>query len=136
MFMDSTDSEVKFFPTEALKKAREKKPITAYIPEDGRDPNPAWDEVARVIWPATRENQTAREALADVLMLAVNDETVLGASPNMGVVLARMCQNLMGNEWMEMWLLLNQNRLRQRISINRRRYGGTKKFFKNFFSSL
>lgn len=129
-------SEAVFFPTEKLKKAREQKPITSYIPEDGRDPNPAWDDVARSVWPATRENQTHREAMASALMWAIYDDTVTGAAPNAAIILARMCQRLMGNEWMEMWLLLNQNPLRQRVSINRRNFGGAKKFFRNLFSSI
>lgn len=144
MFMDDHETTTAvaaaatttFFPTEALKKAREQKPIVSYIPEDGRDPNPAWDEIARVLWPASRENQTARESLADILMFAIYDDTVLGAVPNAGIAMARMVQNLMGNAWMDRWLRDNQNPLRRRISINKRQFGGVKKVFKNFFSSL
>lgn len=127
------EQETRFFITEELKKAKEQKPITSYIPDDGRDPNPAWDEVARALWPATREQQTARESLADILMYAINDDTVLGASPNAGIAMARMCQNLMGNAWMDSWLILNQNTLRSRIRTNKNNYGGVKKMFKNFF---
>jgi len=128
--------ETKFFPTEALKKAKESKPITSYIPEDGRDPNPMWDDVARSLWPATKEKQTDREALAEVLMWASYDDTVLGAAPTAGIAMSRMAQRLMGNEWMHRWVRENQHPLRRRISINKREFGGMKKMFKNFFSSL
>jgi hypothetical protein len=128
--------ETKFFPTEALKRAKELKPITSYIPEDGRDPNPMWDDVARSLWPAAKENQTDREALAEVLMWASYDDTVLGAAPTAGIMMSRMAQRLMGNEWMKRWAWENQHPLRRRISINKREFGGMKKTFKNFFSSL
>jgi hypothetical protein len=128
--------ETKFFPTEVLKKAKELKPITSYIPDDGRDPNPMWDAVARALWPATKEGQTDREALAEVLMWASYDDTVLGAAPTAGIAMARMVQLLMGNEWMKRWVWENQHPLRRRISINKREFGGMKKMFKNFFSSL
>jgi len=133
MFMDK--DEIVFYPTEALKRAREQKPIVSYIPEDGQDPDPAWDVVAKRLWPATRENQTSRESLADVLMWACNDDTVLGASPNAGIVMARMVQNLMGNAWMDHWVRDNYGPLQRKISINKQYYGGFKKIFKNFFSS-
>lgn len=126
--------EVIFYPTEALKKASERRPVTSYIPEDGRDPNPAWDEIAKAVWPATREGQKSREALADVLMWACNDDVVLGASPNAGIVMARMVQNLMGNEWMDRWLRDNSGPLRRKITLHRREFGGCKKFVKSFFS--
>jgi hypothetical protein len=129
-----TKEEVKFYPTEELKKAREKKPISSYIPEDGRDPNPAWDEVARIMWPPTRENQSARESLAEQLMWAIHDDTILSASPNVGIALARMCQNLVGNAWMERWLVYNSSPLRDRIRFNRRTFGGFNKLFKGLFS--
>lgn len=131
--MDNND-EVTFYPTEALKRTQERKPITSYITEDGRDPNPAWDEVARVMWPPTREKQTARESLAEELMWAIYDDTVVGAAPNAGIAMARMCQNLMGNAWMENWLRFNVDPLRNRIKRNRQNYGGVKKLFKNMFS--
>jgi hypothetical protein len=133
--MDNND-EVPFYPTEALKRTRERKPITSYITEDGRDPNPAWDEIARVMWPPTREKQTARESLAEELMWAIYDDTVIGAAPNAGIAMARMCQNLMGNAWMENWLRFNIDPLRSRIKRNRQHYGGVKKLFKNVFSSF
>ena len=136
MANNKEDSVVAFFPTEALKKAREQKPIMSYIPEDGRDPNPVWDEIARSVWPATKEKQTNREALADVFMWAIYDDTVLGACPNAGIAMSRMAQRLMGNEWMNNWLRDNQNPLRRRISINKRDFGGMKKMFKNFFSLI
>lgn len=134
MFMG--EESIPFFPTETLKKAKEQKPITSYIPEDGRNPDPAWDVVARVLWPPSRENQTSRESLADVLMWAIYDDVVLGAAPNASIAMARMVQNLMGNAWMERWVKDNQAPLRRRIGIHRREYGGVKKMFKDFFSSL
>lgn len=134
---ENSDKEtVAFFPTEALKKAREARPITSYIPEDGRDPNPMWDMVARSVWPATKEKQTDREALADVFMWAIYDDTVLGAVPSAGIAMARMAQRMMGNAWMDRWLWENQHPLKRRITINKREFGGMKRMFKNFFSSL
>lgn len=133
--MDSIDST--FFVTEELKKAREEKPIKSYIPEEGgRDPNPAWDEVSRALWPATKEKQTDRESLAEVLMWTIYDDTVMSAARDSGVVMARLCQKLVGDGWMEQWLLVHQNSLRSRISLNKRRYGGLKKAFKDFVASL
>jgi hypothetical protein len=131
-----SDTKTEFFPTEHLKKARERKPITSYIPDDGRDPNPMWEELAKSVWPATREKQTNREALADVLMWACQDDTVLGAAPNAGIVMSRMAQRLMGNEWMERWHKDNHHQLRRRISVHKHQYGGFKKVFKAFFSSF
>lgn len=135
MFMGDTGGT--FFVTEALKKAKEEKPITSYIPEEGgRDPNPAYDEVARALWPATKEKQTDREALAEVLMWSIYDDTVLSAARDSGVVMARLCQKLVGDGWMEHWILVHQNSLRSRVSLNKRRYGGLKKAFKDFVASL
>jgi hypothetical protein len=128
------NKEVAFFPTEVLKKVKEVKPIMAYIPEDGRDPNPMWDEVARSLWPATKEKQKDREALAEVLMWAAYDDTVLGAAPCAGIVMSRMAQRLMGNEWMERWQWDNYHPLRRKISFNKREFGGLRKVFKNMFS--
>jgi len=128
------DSSV-FYPTEALKVASEHKPISSYIPDDGRDPNPAWDVVARSVWPATKYGQKDREALAEVLMWACNDDVVLGATPSAGIVMARMVQSLMGNAWMDRWVRDNYGPMGQRIRNNQRMYGGLRKAFKNFFSS-
>jgi hypothetical protein len=138
MYMDTHDSEgeIKFYPTKKLKEAGEKKPIMSYIPENGCDPNPAWDDVARSVWPSTKEHQTHREAMASALMWSIYDDTVGGAAPNAAIILARMCQRLMGDEWMEMWLLINRNPLTRRISDNKRKFGGAKKFFKNLISSF
>jgi len=128
------NNKAPFFPTEALKKAHEQKPITSYLPEnDGRDPNPMWEDVARSVWPATRENQTSREALADVLMWAVYDETILSASPNAGIAMSRMIQRLVGSKWTRDWLRDNRGALQRRIKLNRQEYGGFKRMFKNFF---
>ena len=129
------EKDVPFFPTEALKKQRERKPITAFIPEDGRDPNPAWDAVARSVWPATRENQTDRESLANALMYACYDDTVLSAAQDAGIIMARMVQSMMGRAWVDRWLKDNYFNLSRRIDRNRREYGGTaKKLLKNLFS--
>jgi len=128
------NNKAPFFPTEALKKAHEQKPITSYLPEsDGKDPNPMWEDVARSVWPATRENQTSREALADVLMWAVYDETILSASPNAGIAMSRMIQRLVGSKWTRDWLRDNRGALQRRIKLNRQEYGGFKRMFKNFF---
>ncbi len=92
----------RFFPTAELKRTDELKPIKSYIPEDGRSPNPIWDDLARAVWPSTLENKTDREALAHQLMWAIYDESATHA-PNVEVILARMTQNLMGNTWMKTW---------------------------------
>lgn len=127
------ETKVPFFPTEALKVAHDQKPISSYLPEeDGRDPHPMWEEVARSIWPATKENQTSREALAEILMFAVLDNTVLYASPNAGIAMSRMIQRLVGDNWVENWLLRNHKQLRRKIEINKREYGGFTQMFKNF----
>ena len=123
-----------FFLTETLKKKKDQKPITSYIPEDGKDPNPAWDEIARSIWPATRERQTHREALAHVIMWAIHDDTILGAAPCAGIAMSRMAQRLMGDAWMKRWLRDNLNPLRKRVAINRKNYGGVKKMLKSILS--
>jgi hypothetical protein len=109
---------------------------TFYIPEDGRDPNPIWEEVSRSVWPSTQENQTDREALADVLMWACQDDVVLNACPNAGIVMSRMAQRLMGDSWMKRWLIDNYSPLRRRVNFHRREYGGFKRMFKKLFSSL
>lgn len=128
------ENNTPFFPTEALKKAHDQKPITSFLPEkDGKDPNPIWEDIARSIWPATREGQTNREALADILMWAVYDETILSASPNAGIAMSRMIQRLVGDDWVYAWLRDNRGALRRRIQINKREYGGFKHMFKHFF---
>jgi len=91
-----------FYPTETLKKKMIEKPVTSYILDDGRDPNPAWDVVARSIWPASVENKTDREALADRLMYSIHKED--GLEYETLIIMSRMAQNLMGNEWMQNWL--------------------------------
>jgi len=128
------DSPGPFFPTETLKNTNDRKPIKSLIPEDGNDPNKCWDEVARSLWPATREKQTDREALANELMWACQDDTVLGAAPTAGIIMSRMAQRLMGNEWMKMWLFNNDTRLRHRTAFNKREFGGVTKMFKKFFT--
>lgn len=125
-----------FFLTETLKQKKDQKPITSYIPEDGRDPNPLWDELARSIWPATRERQSHRESLADVLMWAIHDDTVLGAAPLAGIAMSRLAQRLMGDHWMKCWLRDNYRPLRRRLAVNKRNYGGARAMLKGFFSSV
>jgi hypothetical protein len=127
--------EIPFFPTETLKIQKERRPITAYIPEDGRDPDPSWDTVARAVWPATKENQTNREALANSLMYACYDDTVLSAARDAGIIMVRMVQLMMGRTWMDRWLRDNQPGLSRRVSHNRREYGGLfRKITRNLFS--
>jgi len=99
----------KFFPTTELKEASENKPIVGYLPEDGRDPNPAWDLVANAVWPATKENQTAREALADAFMVASNTASVYNDARNAALIMARMSQILMGKSWVDRWLWDNSD---------------------------
>lgn len=92
--------------------------------------------MARSVWPATKEKQTSREALAEVLMWAINDDTILGAAPYAGIVMARMAQRLMGNEWMINWLKFNKTELKKRIVINKTNFGKSSitKMFKKLFS--
>lgn len=125
---------ITFFPTEVLKLKSEQKPIQVQLHEDGREPQMCWDEIARSLWPATKEKQTDREALANELMWACQDDTVLGAAPTAGIIMSRLTQRLMGNEWMHRWLIDNQSQLRHRTAFNRREYGGVSKMFKRFFS--
>jgi len=130
------DKAVCFFPTERLKATMEAKGIKSYIPEDGRDPNPCWDEVARIAWPSSLENQTSRESLANQLMYAVYDDVISGACPEAAIIMSRMAQNLMGNQWMEDWLCKNEGVLRKRIRLHKRTYGSEfklKLWFKNLF---
>ena len=123
-----------FFPTEVLKQKSERKPIKTKLIEDGRDPSNCWDEIARSLWPATHDQLTDREALANELMWACQDDTVLGAAPTAGIIMSRMAQRMMGNNWMARWLRDNHTVLRHRTAFNRREYGGVSKMFKKFFS--
>ncbi len=132
MYMD-TEKDTPFFPTASLKEASEKKPIKTIFPEDGRESSAAWDEIARAVWPATREKQTDREALANELMWACHDDTILGAAPTAGIIMSRMAQRLMGNVWMERWMRDNQQILRVRIAIHKRNYGGLSNMWKKIF---
>jgi len=127
------NKEAPFFPTEVLKQLKEKKPITTFIPDDGRDPNPMWDEVARSLWPSTKENQTNRESLAETLMWAVCDDTILASSPEAGIVMARLVQQLMGNTWMKRWEWDNFHPLQRKTQFNKHHFGGAKKVFRNMF---
>jgi hypothetical protein len=111
-----------FYPTKELKDAASK-PVASYIPEDGRDPDPAWDHISRSLWPSTLEGKTSRESLADILMYSCNDPTLAEASPTTAIVLARMCQRLMGDTWTNKWLWDNQIQLKKRTKYNRRNYG-------------
>lgn len=126
---------VAFFPTEELKIRSEKQPITSYIPDDGRDPDPAWDVVARSLWPATRENMSHRESLASTLMYAVYDETIQLASRDTSVITSRMVQTLMGRAWMDRWLRDNYFDVSKRVEHNRRVHGGAAtRFLKRLFT--
>ena len=117
-----------FYPTKKLKEASKNKPIISYIPEDGRDPDPSWDHISRSLWPTTLENVSSRQALSEILMYACNDPTIEGASPQTAIIMARMCQRLMGRSWMERWLWDNQMGLKKRVAKNHANYG------KGFFS--
>ena len=119
------------YPTKELKEASESKPIISFIPdEDGRDPDPAWDHVARSVWPTTIEGITSRDTLAEVLMYASNDEVLNDAAPQAVIVMSRMCQRLKGSEWMDKWLWDNQLKLKKKVDYNRKNYGA------GFFSRL
>lgn len=109
-------SEVPYVTLEVA-KARDSRPSTAYLLEDGRDPDPIWDTVARALWPATKEKQTHREALAHQLMQATyssNDTDSLDRDA--AIIMARLTQLLMGKPWVERWVWDNSRRslLRQR----------------------
>jgi len=123
-----------FYPTKTLKDASKDKPIVSFIPdEDGRDPNPAWDHVARSVWPSTLEDISSRETLANVLMYASNDPTLCEADSHAVIVMARMCQMLMGRTWTDKWLWDNQHSLKKRVKFNKKNYGG---FFGGFWRKL
>lgn len=109
-------SEVPYVTLEVA-KAKEKRALTAYLLEDGRDPDPIWDTVARALWPATKEKQTHREALAHRLMKATyssNDSDALDRDA--AIIMARLTQLLMGKPWVERWVWDQSKRslLRQR----------------------
>jgi len=130
--MNNTNS----FPTEQLKVTMEEKGIKSYIPEDGRDPNPAWDVVARALWPSTLESQDHREALATQLMWGSYDDVVAGAAPEAAIIMARMAQLLCGKSWMDNWILCNEGVLRRRIKLHKQHFGGEFKihtWFKKMF---
>jgi hypothetical protein len=112
-----------FYLTEELKKASISKPLISHIPEDGRDPDPSWDHMSRSIWPSTLEDRSSREALANELMYATNDPTLREAAPVAVIIMARMCQRMMGDMWTEKWLWDNQFKLKKRVDYNRRNYG-------------
>jgi hypothetical protein len=124
-----------FYPTEELKKASLMKPIVSYIPEDGKDPDPSWDVIARSLWPSTVDEKTSREALAHELMFATYDPTLRDVAPTVVIVMSRMCQRLMGDVWMDRWLWDNQFILKRRIDYNRRQFGVgfISKFFRKWF---
>ena len=109
-------SEVPFVTPE-IAKAKEKRASSAYLLEDGRDPDPIWDSVARSLWPATKEKQSHREALAHQLMKATyssNDTDALYRDA--AIIMARLTQLLMGKPWVERWVWDHSRRslLRQR----------------------
>ena len=112
-----------FYATEELKQASMEKPVVSHIPEGGRDPDPSWDHIARSIWPTTLEDKTSREALANELMFATNDPTLNEAAPMAVIIMARMCQRMMGDDWMKRWLWDNQFKLKRRVAYNRKNYG-------------
>ena len=113
-----------YYPTKELKEASESKPIISFIPdEDGRDPDPAWDHVARSVWPTTIEDVTSRDTLAEVLMYASNDPTLCDASPEAIIVMSRMCQRLKGRGWMDKWLWDNQLKVKKKVDYNRKNFG-------------
>lgn len=125
----------KFFPTERLKIVMEEKGIKNYIPEDGRDPNPAWDHVARALWPSIwpsmaeeKDEEQAnrhRESLANQLMWGSYDEVVADIAPEAAIIMARMAQNLCGKTWMKNWVLKNEGTLRKRVKLHKQNYGDT-----------
>lgn len=97
-------SEVPYVTPE-IAKAREGRSSSAYLLEDGRDPDPVWDTIARALWPATKEKQTHRESLADRLMKATyasNDTDTLDRDA--AIIMARLTQFLMGKPWVERWI--------------------------------
>ena len=113
-------SEVPYVTPE-IAKAKEKRALGAYLLEDGRDPDPIWDTVARALWPATKERQTHREALANRLMTATygsNDTETLDRDA--AIIMARFTQLLMGKPWVERWIWDHSRRslLRQRRTRN------------------
>ena len=120
MLFETEPTEVPFITPEVA-KAREKRALTAYLLEDGRDPDPIWDTVARALWPATKEKQTHREALAHQLMKATysdNDSDALDRDA--AIIMARLTQLLMGKPWVERWIWDHSRRhlLRQRRASN------------------
>ncbi len=92
----------RFFPTKELKDANDRKPIQ-FIPEDGKDVNSMWDVLAETVWPSTLVDKTHREVLADEIMSAIYAEESVPI-PNIEIILARITQRLMGNEWMLKWI--------------------------------
>jgi len=130
------DNSASFFPTERLKIVMEEKGIRSYIPEDGRDPNPQWDDVARALWPSTLESQNHREALATQLMWGSYDDVVAGAAPEAAIIMARMVLLLCGKSWMDNWILYNEGTLRRRIKLHKKNFGSEFKihtWFKKMF---
>lgn len=123
-------SETTFYLTETLKKKMMEKPIISYIPDDGKDPNPAWDLLARSVWPSSTETETDREAFANRLMKSIHNESEIGCETV--IILSRMAQLLMGRTWVNDWLKNHYFEM-LRTPFRKYRRGKIGRFFDKFF---